>query len=196
MRKVLISIALVLTLVLSFAVPVFAAPSADVTVTAAPSYISITIAQNTWTVNGLDDDGKIDPDTTYYSNETGATGDTTAPTATVVDGDCYFEVVNASTVITDLTTNMIHFTGGDAMQNIETGYANNGASAYGASTYVTGAAWPGAAVIVKNSGSDAMTSSLAATTNIKFGIAIKTQSDAWSTGSAMTSTVTVTATES
>jgi len=197
-RKVLVGILLALVLTLLPVAPALAVAgtSQDITVTATPAFIAIAIAQDTWTINGIDGTGKIAPATTYYSNETGATGDVTAPTATVIDGDCYFTVVNTSTITTDLTTNMIHFTGGDTMQNSGGGYTDAEAGEFGASTYVTGAAWPGAAVICDNAGSAAMKEDLAATTDIKFGIAIKTQSDAWASGDAMNSTITVTATDS
>jgi len=182
--------------VVSFAVPVFAAPTADITVTATPSYIAIAIAQNTWTVNGIDGTGKIAVATTYYSNADGASGDVTPPSATVLIAECYFVIANASSVETDLTTNMIHFTGGEAMQNSDLGYTSAGAGEFGASTYITGAAWPGGSVICKNSGSAAMELDLPATTQAEFGIALKTQSDVWLSGDAMTSTITVTATDS
>lgn len=178
------------------AVPTFAATTATITVTATPAFIGISIAQSTWTINGIDGSGKIAPATTYYSNGTGATGDVTAPNNPVIDGDCYFEVTNTSTVATDMTGNMSDFTGGDAMTNINTGYTNNGANAYGASTYTTGAAWPAGAVILKSSASSAIKSSVAASTPLFFGIAIKTQSGAWASGTGETSTVTVTATAS
>ena len=195
-RRLIVSLVLALALVLSFSLPVFADTSKNVTVTATPSFISISIAQGTWTINGIDGTGKIAPSTTYYSNATGASGDVTAPTATVINGDCYFEIANTSTVETDMTANMVHFTGGDAMQNNGTGYATNGANAYGASTYTTGAAWPAGAVLLKNSASSALKADVAATTNVFFGVAIKTQSGAWASGSNMTSTITVTATDS
>jgi len=195
-RKLIAGLALALMLLLSFSTPAFAAIDATVTVTATPSYISISIAQNTWTVNGIDGTGKIAPATTYYSNADGVTGDVTPPSATVLIAECYFVVANASTVETDLTTNMIHFTGGDAMQNSDLGYTSAAAGQFGASTYITGALWPSASVICKNSASAAMKSNLAATTQAEFGIAIKTQSDVWTSGDAMTSTITVTATDS
>lgn len=194
MRRLILSAILALTLVAAFAVPVFAAPSADVTVTATPSFLSISIAQNTWTINGIDGTGKLAINATYYSNATGASGDVTAPTATVVDTDCYFLITNTSTVVTNMTANMIHFTGGDAMTNTDTGYATNGANAFGASTYTTGATWPTGAVILKNAASAALKTSVAATTNVYFGVAIKTQSGAWASGSSQTSTITVTVT--
>lgn len=195
-KRLILSAALALMLLFSFSVPVFAAVNATVTVTATPSYIAISIAQDTWTVNGIDGTGKIAIATTYYSNADGASGDVTAPSATVLIAECYFVIVNTSSVETDLTTNMVHFTGGDIMQNSDLGYTSAGAGEFGASTYVKGLAWPGGSVICKNSGSDAMVSDLAATTDIEFGIALKTQSDAWTSGDAQTSTITVTATDS
>jgi len=174
--------------------PALADTSDDITVTATPAFISISIAQDTWTVGGITGGGKIAPATTYYANPL---GDTTAPTAgEIVVGECYFEIANTSTVITDITANMIHFTGGDEMQNSGGGYADAEAGEFGASSYIPGGAWPGSAVILDNAGSGAMKSSLAATTNLKFGVAIKTQSDIWLSGDAMTSTITVTATDS
>ena len=192
-RRILVAILTVLTLVSTMAIPALADTTAGVTVTAAPSFVGIAIAQSTWTINGIDGSGKLAINTTYYSNATGANGDVTAPSATVVDGECYFTMTNTSTVATNITLNMPHFVGGDAMQNINTGYANNGANSFGASTYISGASWPSAAVIAQNSSSAAMKSGLTAGTSLLFGIAIKTQSGAWASGTAMTSAVLVTA---
>jgi hypothetical protein len=193
MKKLLIGILLAISLLGISVIPTYAATTATITVTAATAFIGISITQNTWTINGIDGSGKIAPDTIYYSNATGANGDVTAPTATVVDGDCYFVIHNTSTIVTNLVANMADFTSGDASTNINTGYATNGANAYGASTYTTGAAWPAGAVILKSSGSSNLKSSVAATTDVYFGIAIKTQSGAWTSGTSMTSTVTVVA---
>jgi hypothetical protein len=187
---------LALIMVLVFSVPTFAATSADITITATPSFVGISIAQNTWTINGIDGSGYVAPSTTYYSNATGATGDVTAPQNPVVDTDCYFTMANTSSVATNIVLNMSDFAGGDAMTNINTGYANNGANQYGASTYISGAAYPAGVVIAKSSASSAMKAALAASTALKFGIVIKTQSGAWASGTAMTSTATVTATAS
>lgn len=194
--RILLPLLIALVLVFGTAIPVSAATFADITVTAVPLFISISIAQSTWTINGIDGSGKIATGTTYYSNPTGASGDVTAPTATVVDGDCYFLIVNTSTVETDLTANMVDFTSGDAMTNVNTGYANNGANAYGASTYTTGAAWPAGAVILKSSASTALKGNVTATTNVYFGVAIKIKSAAFGVGTSMTSTITTTATDS
>jgi len=195
MRRILVAILLALALVVVPVMPAFAATFDDITVTATPSYISIDIAQNTWTINGIDGSGKLAIATTYYSNATGASGDVTPPSATVVDGECYFTMTNTSTVTTNITLNMPHFVSGDAMQNTDTGYTTNGANAFGASTYISGSAWPGGAVIAKNAASAAMKTGLTAGTSLLFGIAIKTQSGAWASGTSMTSAVLVTATE-
>jgi len=188
-------------LVFGAVTPALADTSDDITVTAAPAYIAISIAHDTWTINGLGDNdpalnsfGVIVPATTYYSNPIDDAVDTVAPSATVLEAECYFEIANSSTIITDITANMVHFTGGDAMQNSDGGYTDAEAGEFGASTYIEGAAWTGDAVILANSGSGAMEEDLAATTNLFFGIAIKTQSDAWASADNMTSTVTVTAT--
>jgi hypothetical protein len=190
----LLPILIAVILIFAIAIPASAATTATITVTSTPAFIGISIAQNTWTVNGIDGAGFSVINTNYYSNATGATGDVTAPENPVVDGDCYFTMANTSTIPTNITANMVDFTGGDASANINTGYATNGAGTYGASTYISGAAWPAAAVILKSSASSAMKSSLAASTALKFGVAIKTQSGAWAAGTGMTSTITVTAT--
>jgi hypothetical protein len=192
----ILGVFLALVMVLAFSVPAMAQTTATVTVTGTPAFVGISIAQSTWTINGIDGSGFIAPNTTYYSNATGASGDVTAPENPVVDGDCYFTMANTSTVATNIVANMADFSGGDAMTNINTGYANNGANTYGASTYISGAAWPAGVVILKSSASANMKAALAASTALKFGVAIKTQSGAWGSGSAMTSTITVTATAS
>ena len=196
LSRILVPILVAVSMVAIGAIPALADTTADITVTATPSFISISIAQNTWTVNGIDGTGKLAPATTYYSNGTGANGDITAPNNPVVDGDCYFVIANVSSVETDMTANMVHFTGGDAMQNSDSGYGTAGAGEFGASTYTTGAAWPAGAVILKNAASAALKADVAASAIVTFGVALKTQSDVWTSGDAMTSTITVTATDS
>jgi hypothetical protein len=192
--SLILSVLVSLVVLLSVAIPASANTTATITVTATPAFIGIAIAQSTWTINGIDGSGLVTNNTTYYSNATGASGDVTPPSATVVDGECYFTIVNTSTIATDITANMADFTGGDASTNINTGYANNGANTYGASTYISGAAWTAGAVILKSSASSAMKSDLGATTDLLFGVALKTQSGVWASPTAMSSTITVTAT--
>jgi len=195
MKKIIISVLLAVALVVIPVSSALAETSQEVTVTATPTFICIAIAQNTWTINGIDGDEKIDKGTTYFSNDTGETGDVTPPSETVDIGECYFVIVNTSTVATDITANMVHFTGGDAMQNSNAGYEAGGEGVFGASTYITGATWPDHAVTLENSGSDALKENLTASADIEFGVAIEVQTDDFLSASAMTSTITVTATE-
>lgn len=190
MRKTLIAILIALALIVIPVGSALAATSQNVTVTATPKFISITNTPTDWNIGGTS--AKIDKSTTYYSNPL---GETTAPSALVADGECKFTITNTSNVAINITVNFPNFTGGDAMTNINTGYANNGANQFGASGYISGMTWPAGAVILKSSASDALKTNLAASTNLKWGIAIKTQSDDWTSGSEMSSTVTVTATQ-
>jgi len=183
-RKTLIAILVALALVVVPAAGVFAATSADVEITATPAFISISNAPGTWTINGISGSGVIEPDTLYYSNPL---GDTTSPTVGgAVDGECRFTITNTSTVAIDLTVVFPHHIGGDASTNSDTGL--NGTDSFGAKTYFTGQA-SGAWVIAKNSGSSVGKDGLAATTNIKWGLIYESQSDAWTSGTAMTNTV-------
>jgi hypothetical protein len=193
MRKLLISLALALTLVLSFNLPAFAATSQDVTVTATPSYIAISNSPNTWTINGISGTGKIQPNTTYYAK--GSTNETTPPSATVLDAECYFTVTNSSSVNIDLTVTWGAFTGGGAdMTNSNAG--TNGATTYGAYCWYSGMTYT-SKVIVKSTGSDKMLTGMTpATTTKKWGVEIKTRTDAWTSGTSSTSTLTITATAS
>lgn len=189
MKKLLISLALVLVLVVGFIIPVSADTSDDVTVTATPEFIAITSAPTTWTINDLTGSGVILVDTVYYANPG---GDTTPPSATVVDGECNFTITNTSTVATDITCTWGSFTGGDGdMTNSDLG--TNGATTYGAYSWFSGDTYA-SKVIIKSTGSDVGKNALGATTNIKWGCEIETRTNAWTGGSSSTSTLTVTAT--
>ena len=170
---------------------VLAATSQDVEVTATPSYMSIANAPATWAINDVADAGgkTILKGTTYYSNPL---GDTTVPSDPVVDGECRFTITNTSSVAIDLTVNFPSHTGGDASTNGDTGSA--GATSFGAYSYCTGMTYSTGKVIAKITGSDAMKTGLAATTNIKWGLTYSSQTDDWGSGTAMTSTVVITAT--
>lgn len=196
MRKLIMVLA-ILALIIAWVVPVSvsALDAVDITITATPTYLCIAIAQNTWTINGIDGDGLIHVGATYYSNAAGASGDVTAPTNPVDIGECYFVIVNTSTVHTDITGNLPTFVGGDAMTNTDTGYATNGANAFGASTYITAAAWPAGVVILKSAASAAIQVDLGETTDAQFGVAIKIKSGAFGAAANMIGTLTVTATE-
>jgi len=191
-KKLLIAVMLVLALVLVPVTPAFADTSQEVSVTATPAFIAIANAPDNWTVNdivGVGTKGVMVVDTVYYSNPS---GDCTVPSDDVVDGECRFTITNTSTVITDLTVNFPDHAGGDASTNSDAG--TNDTTSFGAYVYCTGMTYSSGKVICKKAGSDPMKEDLAATTDIKWGITYESQSDAWTSGTPMTSTVTITAT--
>ena len=196
MRKRLLRIAVVLAsivaLVFGAVTPVLADVSDEITVTATPSFIGITNAPEDWDINdivGVGNKGFILPDTVYYSNPL---GDCTVPSDDVVDGECRFTVTNASTIPTDLTVNFPDHAGGDASTNSDAG--TNDTTKFGAYVYCTGMTYSSGKVVCKKAASDALKEDLAGTTNIKWGITYESQSDAWTSADAMTSTVVITAT--
>jgi hypothetical protein len=164
------------------------APGTNVTVTAVPSYISISNSPSAWTINGISGSGVISTNTTYYSNPL---GDITSPSATVADGECRFTVTNNSTVPIDLSVIMTDFTGGEAMTNGETGSAN--VTGYGGYAWASGATYASGKQILKKSGSSPIKVNLAANTNIKWGMTITTKTNAWTSGTTETATATITA---
>lgn len=185
MRKLLVLI-LVLALSLIPTTSIMAATTQDVTVTATPSYIDIANAPGTWTLNGITGSGKIAVDTIYYANPL---GDTTPPTGTPVDGECRFTITNTSSIAIDLSVNSGDFSGGDAnMTNGDTGA--NGATSYGGYSYFSGVV---GTTQMDTSGSGVGKDALAATTNIKWGAQIETQTNAWTGGGASTCTMTISA---
>lgn len=191
MRKKVLLVAVLLALVVAVTLPVniaLAATAQNVTITATPSYIAISNSPATWTVNEYGT-SVLTIATEYWSNPL---GDTTTPSDPVVDGECRFTITNTSTVIIDLTVNFPHFTGGDTMQNSGTG--SGGVGTFGAYSYCTGMTYSTGKVVADNSGSGFMKENLAATTDIKWGLSCDTQTDAWTSGDDMTSTVVITAT--
>jgi len=191
-KRFLVSLALTLALLVSVLAPVgvvFAAPDANVTVTADPTYICIENTPNTW---NLDSTG-IEVDTIYYANPLGAE---TAPSATVVDAECRFTVTcctGADTV--DLTVTSGAFTGGSADMTNSDSDGSNGATTYGGFCWYSGMTYS-AKVVMKSTGSSEMYSTgLAASATLKWGAEIETRTDAWGGGGASTATMTITATE-
>jgi len=192
MKRLLLSLILALALTFGAAIPAFALTAQDVEVTATPAFIAISNAPGTWTVNdivGVGTKGVMTVDTVYYSNPL---GDCTIPSDPVVDGECRFTITNTSTVITDLTVNFPDHAGGDASTNSNLG--TNDTTKFGAYTYCTGMTYSTGKVIAQSAASDPMKEDLAATTNILWGITYESQSDAWTSGTPMTSTVVITAT--
>ena len=192
MRKLLVAMLLVLALIVVPVTPALALTAQDVTVTATPAFIAISNAPGTWTINdivGVGTKGVMVIDTIYYSNPL---GDCTSPSDPVVDGECRFTITNTSTVITDLTVNFPDHASGDASTNSDLG--TNDTTSFGAYVYCTGMTYSTEKVICKKAASLPMKEDLAATTNILWGITYESQSNAWTSGTPMTSTVTITAT--
>ena len=193
--RILLVFLLVIIFTLGLTGIALAADTATITVTANPVFVSISVSPSTWTINGVGPlvgkigDGKIRKNIVYYANPL---GDTTSPSATVVDGECNFTLTNTSNVITDITLNFPNFTGGDAMTNSNTG--SNGATSFGAYGWYSGMIYSNK-VIAKASGSDILMGSLGATTNKKFGMEVKTMSNTFTSATAMTSSVQVSAAE-
>lgn len=197
MRKLILILAVGILLLIP-AGAVLALTSQEVTVTATPSYMCIANAPGAWAINDVLDAGDktILKDTTYYSNPV---GDTTIPSDPVVDGECKFTITNTSSVPIDLTVNFPSMTGGDAMSNVNLVGADTSTAAdadsFVAWSYCTGMTpYATAKVLAKATESSAMKSSLAAITDIKWGLEIQTKTDDWGSGTAMTSTVVITAT--
>lgn len=183
MAILLLMVAIVAVLVT--ALPASAATTAVVTVTNTPQYLAITIT-STYNFNGISSRGVL-PNTTYYSNPL---GQTTAPSTTVVDGECALTITNTSSVATDLTANWSDMSGGsDNSTNGNTG--TQGATTFGAYTYFSGQTIA-SKVLCKSSGSATAYSNLGASTNIKCGLQLNEQTNAWTAGTASTSTVTFT----
>lgn len=162
-------------------------------VTFKPAYVAISVSPDTWTINGLTGDNITSSNTVYYSNPL---GDTTSPTtggAGADDSECNFTITNTSNVVTDIKVTMSDVAGGsDTEANSDNG--TNGVNYFGAKSYFSGQT-SGQWVVVKASGSDVGKASLGATTNIKFGLRIQTQSNDYTGSSDSTATITVTATK-
>lgn len=188
MRKLIVSAVLALVLVVSATVPVFAATTADVDVTATPAFVSITNLPTTWAINGLTGDSLIRPSTTYYSNPL---GDETVPSTTVLDTECYFTVTNDGTVNVNIAIDFPDFTLGDTMTNGGTGAG--GVGTFGAKGYVSDVLYASAVTLLDDV-TGTVISSLAPGTK-KWGIMLATQTDAFTSSTAMTSTVLLRATE-
>ena len=187
MKKVLAIGFLLAVMTALFSSPVVAT---DITITAAPSFLEFGSAPISWTPNGITGSGKIDENTTYYAN---LVGDTTAPSATVVDGECYFTWSNNSSVNIEITVNCGAFTGGDCnMTNSGTG--SNGATTYGAYSWYSGMTYSGKKV-VQASGSDVLYTTVTPGEDKKWGAEITTRTNTWTGSGSSTATMTITAAE-
>lgn len=184
---------LLLTLILGLALSIFASSTVqatDITLTAAPSYLEFGSTPGTWTMNGITGSGKIDENTTYYSNPV---GDTSSPGVTVNDTVCQFTWSNNSSVNIEITVNCGSFTGGDAdMTNSNTG--SNAATTYGGYSWYSGMTYSNK-VIAKSSGSDVLYTTSTPGEDKKWGAEITTRTNTWTGGSNSTATMTITAAE-
>lgn len=189
MKKTLLSLLVVASMLLSMTTMVMGGSSADVTVTAAPGLVSFNSSPNTWTMNGLTGSGLVDENTTYYSNPL---GDTTPPSATVADGECYFTWNNTSSVNISVSVNCIAFTGGGAdMANSNTG--SNNATHYGGYSWVSGQTYATDKQIIKSSGSTVVFNTTSAGQDKKWGAEITTRTNTWTNSTASTATMTISA---
>jgi len=174
-RKLLVSLALALMLVLSFSMPVFAQSTTDVTVTATPTYLSIS---NTPTTEAL---GML-----AASSTTWAIG--TAPADPLVDAGCTFTVTNDGNVAENIAITATDFTGG-------VGWTL--ASAVGSNTVVMKAGKSGdahsAMVVVATTGGANFISALAASATKKWEFNLSTGT--FTDGVAKSSTITLTASQ-
>jgi hypothetical protein len=187
-KKILLTITTVILATFSFALPALADTSADVTITATPYFIGISNDPSTWTLNGITGSSVVLVDTKYYSNPL---GDTTAPSATVVNGECRFTLTNDSTIDIDLKVTVGAFSGGDAdMTNSDDG--SNDATHFGAYAWYSGMTYANK-VIAKSAASDDLYSSYSGS-SLKWGAEIETRTGAWTGGDASTATMTIAAT--
>ena len=192
-KRLLLVMLLVLAMTLGLHLNAYAATSQTVTITAVPSYITIgAIANNTWTLNGLTGTSVVAVDTIYYANPL---GDTTIPSDPVVNGECYFTVDSTgSSVAIDIRVDCENFSTA-LMDNSEIG--DNSATEYGGYSYTADGAFDYSTdkVIMKltATGSDVLIDELAVDTAQKFGAAIETPTNAWTTGDSETATMTIVA---
>lgn len=101
MRKGLWSLTLALMLLAASAVPVFAATTQTVTVTATPEYVALTNSEDSWAV------GNVAESSTYWW-----TDDSNAPADPFVDGDMKSTITNTGSVAEDVDIKVAAFTGG------------------------------------------------------------------------------------
>jgi hypothetical protein len=97
----LLPVMLAIIALLTMAVPAMAATTADVTITATPTYIALTNDSGNWTI------GTVVENTTYYF-----TADTLIPAEPLVDGDMVGTITNTGSVAEDIDVKCADFTGG------------------------------------------------------------------------------------
>ncbi len=99
--RILLPFLIALVLVLGTTIPVSAATTADVTITATPEYLALTNDSGNWTI------GAIAEATTVYF-----TADSLIMAEPLVDGDMKGTLTNAGSVTSDIDIKAYAFTGG------------------------------------------------------------------------------------
>lgn len=192
MKKSILGLVMTVALLTGIVLPasgVFAADHAHVTVTGNVAYVAIT-GTDTWIINGLvAGNSFIETSHTYYSNPL---GDEAVPSDPVNVSECEFTVTNASSSVPlDLTVNFADFTGaGTPMQNSDTGSAT--ATDFGAYSYCEGMTYSSGKVVAAVASPAPMKSDWTGST-LKWGLAVSTQTDPWSSGDVQTGDVTIVA---
>lgn len=101
-RRLILSVALAVVLVLSIGLPVLAATSQDVSVTATPTYIALTNSEASWAI------GAVDVSSTYWWT---TDGNAPAPEPFEAD-DMKSTIQNTGNVAEDIDIKCANFTGG------------------------------------------------------------------------------------
>lgn len=187
-KKFLISVVLAILLVGLFT---SIASATDITVTATPSYISFSSSSTQWDLNDITGDGLVAVDTIYYANPL---GDTTPPSATIVDGECLWNWTNGSTVDLDIFVNCSAFTGGDATMT-PSADGSNGSDVCGCYSWVSGTTYATDKEVMKTSGSTSVYTTATPGEDKYWGAQIETRTNAWTGSGASTATISITASE-
>lgn len=188
-RKIRLTLATLLATLVLFSASsgvVYAGDESDTMASyAVPAQLDCVITTGDWTLNDITGNGKILHDTIYYSNPL---GDTTAPSATVLATECFVNLdLSGTNVITNLFCTVGDYTGGDAMVNSDTG--SNGVGEFGAYAWYEGMTYANK-VVAKSSGSDVLKASHPAATDLKCGMDITGQSDAFVSETQMENVIT------
>jgi hypothetical protein len=104
-KRILLSLIIAISLIGVFSIPAFAATTADVTVTATPTYIAMTNGLATWSVGVVAESG------TYWWDSDGA-GSGAAPSSSFDDGEMATTITNTGSVAEDIDVHCHAATGG------------------------------------------------------------------------------------
>ena len=102
--KVLLPLLTAFGLLIANTIPAYAATTADVTITATPEYLALTVsdgATNTWAIGAIAESA-----TAWYSD------DSNTPSEPATDADGKFTITNTGSVASDIGIHSHNFTGG------------------------------------------------------------------------------------